>query len=141
MTMAPRSAALLITVFLTSATAFADDAAPAIPDGARVGEVRLVRDNVFDLSNPETDGGFYQFFNRFRIMTREQTIKKQLLFDAGDTFDPRLLEESERVLRRNKYLFDAAITPSLNDAGEVDVVVKTRDVWTLVPEIQRGYRT
>lgn len=129
--------ALVLTLPLFAATpSIADDAAQAIPAGARVGDVVLVRDNVFDTEDPDTDGSFYRFFNHFRIVTREGTIEKQLLFAPGDRFDPRLLEESERVLRRNKYFFDASITPELNESGEVDVTVNTRDVWTLVPEVQ-----
>ncbi len=127
---------MLLPLWLAAAAAVADDDPEAIPADARVGRVVLARDNVFDLSDPETDGTFYRFFNHFHIVTREGTIEKQLLFAPGERFDPRLLEESERVLRRNKYFFDAAITPALNDAGEVDVTVNTRDVWTLVPEVQ-----
>ena len=136
MIMAQRLTALtLIVAFAASAAAAADEAAD-LPAGLRVGSVVLVRDNVFDTTDPDTDGSFYRFFNRFHVVTRESTIEKQLLFGPGETFDPRLLEESERVLRRNKYFFDATITPKLNDTGEVDVTVETRDVWTLMPEVQ-----
>ena len=133
--MAARAFLLLLIATLTAGPTAAEEA-PQIPDGARVGSVTLERQNVFDTSDPETSGGFYRFFNRFHVMTREGTIEKQLLFEPGEVFDPRLLEESERVLRRNKFFFDASITPALNDDGEVDVTVVTRDVWTLMPEIQ-----
>ncbi len=118
--------------------AMADDQQPEaapIPEGARIGRISFDRQNVFDTSKPEESGAFYRFFNRFHIMTRESTIAKQLLFDEGDVFDQRRIEETERVLRGNKFFFDASVTPELNDDGEVDIRVHTRDVWTLMPEI------
>jgi len=131
-----RYQAMIFALCLAYSGTRADDSPQPIPDGARIGDVTLARQNVFDTSDPETDGDFYRFFNRFHIVTREGTIAKQLLFAPGDVFDPRLLEESERVLRRNKYFFDATITPNLNASGDVDVTVETRDVWTLMPEVQ-----
>ena len=134
-TMSARATILILAATIASTSARAEETT-SIPAGARVGSVTLERHNVFDTSDPETSGGFYRFFNRFHVVTREGTVEKQLLFAPGETFDPRLLEESERVLRRNKYFFDARITPAVNDDGEVDITVATRDVWTLMPEIQ-----
>jgi outer membrane protein assembly factor BamA len=68
-------------------------------------------------------------------MTRDKTITKQLLFNPGDLYDQRLVEESERLLRQNKYLFDAHITASRVEDGRVDLRVSTRDVWSLSPEL------
>jgi len=58
-----------------------------------------------------------------------------LLFEEGDTLDARLITESERLLRGNKYLYDAAIEPIRNDNGGIDLTVSTRDVWSLTPEM------
>ena len=73
--------------------------------------------------------------NRFHVLTRESTIRDQLLFREGDVFDLRQLEESERILRNNKYLFDATIEPTANMDGTVDLNITTRDVWSLTPEL------
>jgi hemolysin activation/secretion protein len=60
-------------------------------------------------------------------------IEQQLLFHSGDPFSQRLLEESERLLRQNNYLYDAKITPISYADGVVDIRVWTRDLWTLMP--------
>ncbi len=62
-------------------------------------------------------------------------IRKQLLFRSGDRYSPRLVAESERILRRNDYLFDADIEPTRYENGVVDLKVKTKDTWSLLPDI------
>ena len=102
-------------------------------EGAVIGRILLDKDNVFDLQNPEEDKALYRLANRWHIVSRDATIMQQLLFAPGDQFSARLLEESERLLRRNSYLFDAKITPVRYENGIVDVRVWTRDLWTLMP--------
>ncbi len=97
--------------------------------------VVLVQENIFDLSKEEENNWLYRLMNRLHIVTRPATIRSQLLFSEGNGFDPRLIAESERLLRENKYLYDASITPAFNSAGELEIDVLTRDVWTLTPEI------
>lgn len=107
----------------------------AIPEDALVGRVVIVRENIFNLDDPAEDHWLYRWANRFHVLTRESTVRQQLLFREGDVFDPRLLAESERILRNNKYFYDVWLKPRANDDGTVDVEVKTRDVWTITPEI------
>ena len=47
----------------------------------------------------------------------------------------RLVEETERILRANDYLYDAWIRPVAYDGKTVDLEVRTRDTWTLNPGI------
>ncbi|MDX1515723.1 MAG: hypothetical protein R3288_02730 [Woeseiaceae bacterium] len=119
---------------LPAAPVAGDEPAP-IPDGAGIERITFERRNIFDLSKEEENNRLYRWINRLHIMTRESTVRDQLLFSTGDAFDPRLLEESERILRSNKYFYDVSITPQLNADGGVDVNVTTRDVWTLNPEL------
>lgn len=102
---------------------------------AVIGEVTLVRSDVFDLSNPDEDKWLYRWANRLHVVTLEKTIAEQLLFRTGDLYKKRELEESERILRRNKFLYDAKIVPSQIDNGIVDLTVHTRDVWSISPEL------
>ncbi len=102
---------------------------------AVIGEVILVRSDVFDLSNPDEDKWLYRWANRLHVVTLEKTISEQLLFRTGDLYKKRELEESERILRRNKFLYDAQIVPSRLDNGIVDLTVNTRDVWSISPEL------
>ncbi|HZX24655.1 MAG TPA: hypothetical protein VFF18_14060 [Woeseiaceae bacterium] len=103
--------------------------------GAVIGEVRLDRQQIFDTSQPEEDKALYRLANRLHPLTRPSVITSQLLFASGDPYDPRLLAESERILRGNGFLFDALVVPVAYENGEVDVLVRTRDVWTLEPSL------
>lgn len=102
---------------------------------AVIGTVRIDNGDIFDLTDPEEDKWFYRWINRLHVRTRQGTISNQLLFRPGDRFDKRTIEESERILRDNKYLYDASIESRPNDDGTVDLVVSTRDVWSLIPEL------
>lgn len=100
-----------------------------------VGKVTLEKADVFDLSDPKQNNWLYRAANRLHINTRDETILGQLLFQPGDPLDKRTIEESERILRRNKYFYDADIEVTSGPDGVADVVVKTRDVWSLMPEL------
>ncbi len=123
---------------LGASSGFADDAAG---DGAAriIGEVRINNADVFDLSDPEENTWLYRWINRLHIKTRRATLYDQLLFRPGEPFDKRAVEESERILRRNEYLYDANIEAIPNDAGTIDLDVNTRDVWSLMPEISLSH--
>ncbi|MGE5189193.1 MAG: hypothetical protein ACM3NF_03965 [Gemmatimonadota bacterium] len=122
-------------------------AGPAFPDegpeaqresaagGVTIGEIRIIRQNIFDTEDPREDNWLYRLANRLHIRTRPSVIAHQLLFRPGDPYDPRLLAESERILRSNAYFYDARIRPGEVRDGRVDVEVRTRDVWTLQPGI------
>ena len=110
-------------------------ASPSALEGATIGKVGIERHNVFDLDNDEENNAFYRLINRWHIVTREKVVAKQLLFEAGEPYTQQLVDESERILRANKYLFDAKIEGSLQKDGTVDVMVNTRDVWTLGPDL------
>ena len=116
------------------------DVSPALPDpaaleasGATVGEIVFDRQNVFDLGNPDENNALYRLANRWHIVTRESIVRNQLLFRTGDAFSARLLEESERVLRQNAFFYDASVEPVRFENGVVDIRVRTRDLWTLMP--------
>ena len=79
--------------------------------GALIGSVLHRRLNVFDETIPAEDTTLFRVANRIHIVTRESTLGAQLLFGAGDRFDARLLQESERILRSKPYLRDARIRP------------------------------
>ncbi len=101
--------------------------------GATIGRVIIDKQNVFDTSKPGENKSIFRLANRWHIVTRDSVIEQQLLFRSGDPFSQRILEESERLLRANNYLFDARITPIRYEEGVVDIRVWTRDLWTLMP--------
>ncbi len=100
-----------------------------------IGEIEIENADIFDLTDPEESTWLYRTINRLHIKTRKETLYDQLLFRPGETFDKRSLEESERILRGNRYLYDATIEARPGDDGTVDLTVSTRDVWSLIPEL------
>lgn len=102
-------------------------------DDVVIGRIVLEREDVFDLTNPKENNWLYRWANKLHIVTRERVIEQQLLFEPGERVSKRLVEETERILRRNTYFYDAWITPLRREDGVVDLEVRTRDVWTLKP--------
>ncbi len=107
---------------------------------AVVGEVLLENQNIFNLNDPKEDTRLFRLANRAHIKTRAYVIREQLLFETGDRYSRRLVDESARILRTDRYLYDASIRPVGCHDGKVDVLVSTRDVWTLNPGISFGRR-
>ena len=103
--------------------------------GAVIGEVRINPQNIFDLDDPEENNALFRLANRLHIQTRPSVIRRALLFRSGERVSQRVIEESERVLRANSYLYDVSIRPVAYRDGIVDIEVHTRDTWTLEPGV------
>jgi hypothetical protein len=102
-------------------------------EGAVIGEVLIDNQNIFNLDDPKDDNKLFRLADRLHIKTRAKVVRSQLLFKPGDRYSHRLVEESERLLRADSYFYDAWIRPVRYHDGKVDLVVTTKDVWTLNP--------
>jgi hemolysin activation/secretion protein len=136
---APWLAVLLATL---SRLACAAEASPAVPSGedleranAVIGRITIEADDIFDTAIKGENSWLYRTANKLHISTREAVIRDQLLFKTGQPFRLRVVRETERILRANVYLYDAAIVPIAWDGHTVDLEVRTRDNWTLNPGI------
>jgi len=103
--------------------------------GAVIGDVVLEKRNIFDLSDPKEDKWLYRLANRLHVVTRDRVIRNQVLFEPGDAYSGRLLEETERIVRGNRFIYDARVEPIRYEDGVVDVRVTTQDVWSLTPDV------
>ena len=103
--------------------------------GASIGTITINNSNVFDLDNPDENKVLYRFANRAHFTTRQGVIAEQLLFRAGDEFSSQVIEESERLIRSNRYIQEVSIEPIRVDGGVVDINVETSDTWTLEPKL------
>ena len=125
------------TIHASVAAAQSDGSMPTAAElesaGAIIGSILYDKENVFDPSRPGENKSLYRLANRLHIITRDSVIRNQLLFETGDVFSRRLLQESERLLRLNSYFYDARIEPVRYADGVVDIRVWTRDLWTLMP--------
>jgi hypothetical protein len=80
------------------------------------------------LSNPSKGDNL---LNRTHLNTNEFIIRKNLLFTEGDTVSPLLLSDNERILRQLPYIDDSRIMVVPVSDDEVDIIVVTRDVYSL----------
>ncbi|MGO3299558.1 MAG: ShlB/FhaC/HecB family hemolysin secretion/activation protein [Pseudoalteromonas sp.] len=112
-----------------------DQQLPTKTANAKIVNIELKQLNIFNTELEEEDNALFRFANDVHITTEHDVINSILLFKQGDEYDPRLLAESERLLRRQSYLYDARINAQSDCQGNVNVTVITRDLWTLLPEI------
>jgi outer membrane protein assembly factor BamA len=128
---------LLFLSFIASAAVAEELPAPEAIEasGAIFGNITLVKKNIFDLDDPDENKWLYRWANRLHVVTRDKVIEKQLLFKPGDPFTQRLLDETARILRNNRYLYDADVRPVSVTDGKVDIEVRTHDIWSLTPDV------
>jgi hypothetical protein len=119
--------------------------APGIPSdedleasGAVIGNIAIDNENIFNLDDPQDDKSLFRLADHLHFKTRASVIHHHLLFKTGDRYSRRLLDESERILRQQGYFYDAWIRAVRYHEGKVDVVVTTKDVWTLNPGFNFG---
>jgi hypothetical protein len=105
---------------------------------ATIGEILIEPQPIFDAEEADDDARAFRAANRLHAQTRPETIASQLLFHTGDRYSADRLAETERILRKDRYLYDARIVPVAYRNGQVDVLVRTRDVWTLNPGVSFG---
>lgn len=106
---------------------------------ARIGDIEFAIGEVFDTA-VDGDRALFRAANHLHPATREATLRAHLLFEPGERYVRRVLDETERSLRGLRYLYDAQVEPVRYHAAEnrVDVRVCTRDVWTLSPGVSLG---
>ena len=90
---------------------------------------------MFDLDDPRENNRLFRLANKLHINTRPEVIRRTLLFKSGEPVSVRLIEESERLLRASRSLYDVSIQPIAVRDGVADIEVKTRDTWSFEPSV------
>jgi outer membrane protein assembly factor BamA len=136
--------ALYLTLAIVTRVACADIAAPepaAAPvavEGDRIGTISFRVGDIFDTSKPAENKALYRLANRLHVETREDALRSQLLFAEGDAYSQRVVDETERALRRLRYIREPRIRVVSRHDGVVDLEVAASDVWTLSPGLAFG---
>lgn len=114
----------------TRSGAVEDESQRFLPyEGRTIGSVTIERNQVFD-----PDGNWLERTgNNLHILTRERVLRRDLLFGPGDTLDAEQLVRNQQLLRSRSYVSDAEleIRPDSLDSTRVDIIVHTRDSWTI----------
>jgi hypothetical protein len=106
--------------------------------GAVFGAIHIDNKDIFDKEDPKDNKPLFRLADKLHIKTRQSVIRHQLLFRPGERYSRHALDESARILRGDRYFYDASIVPVRYHDGKVEVLVTTRDVWTLDPEFNFG---
>jgi hypothetical protein len=97
------------------------------PWGKVIGKIEVYNEDVFAEKNR-----LLRFFNHFHVTTKEQAIRREIVARPGDVWNQLQIEESARRLRDPLFSSVIAIIPIKSDQeGKVDVLVVTRDIWSL----------
>ncbi len=97
---------------------------------------KIIRNITFQVHEifDQPDNALFRQANALKISTKEQVLRRELLFKEGDVFDHFQLEESERALRSLKYLRKIEISP-VSDGNFLDLHVQAQDTWTFIPQL------
>lgn len=92
-----------------------------------VGAIRVYNEEVF------AEGAqILQFFNHFHITTKEATIRAEAVIAPGELWDQPRIEETARRLRDPLWTSVVAVIPvRAASPGTVDILIVTRDIWSL----------
>src|SRR5688572_22373717 len=104
----------------------------ACPDG-RIAVVFVDNHSIFDpddLNGEQPLRLGYRVANALHMRTRESFLRSELLFQVGDCYDARLLEESERIIRGHRFISRVDVYGLRQDDGSWHVLVDTKDEWT-----------
>ena len=130
------------TLLIASAHAAASDVLPDSAEleaaGLRIGEVILRVDPIFDPADAGESHAVFRLADRLHVDTRASTVRAHLLFRSGDAFSQRVLDETARNLRQQRYIREPTVRPVAFHDGVVDVEVRVRDVWTTNPGASVG---
>jgi hypothetical protein len=103
--------------------------------GKKIRNIEFIRLDVFgtNINNPlnTPSSGSNNVLNKTHMNTREMIIRKNLLFISGDTISPLTLSDNERILRELPFIDDARIIVVPVSEAEDDILVVTKDVYSL----------
>ena len=98
------------------------------PQGKTIAQVHVVNLDVF-LARERVPLVWANIFHR---TTREHHVRRESLLQAGDRYDQDLVEETTRNLQDPTLSNVVAVLPVKSATpGMVDVLIVTRDVWSL----------
>ncbi len=98
------------------------------PEGKIIDRIVVLRHPIIEASDP-----WPAWLNIFHLVTRERTVRRELLFGEGQPYREELVRESERNLRSLTLVFSVVrlVAARSADPKAVTVVAVTKDLWSL----------
>lgn len=110
-------------------------------DGKIIRDIKIITLDPFGYSDTDTirkPGNWGERTgNRLHLKTKELAIKNLLLFKKNASYNLLKIEESERIIRAQKFVNRVTITEELASAksDSVDVTIRVLDSWSTIPKI------
>jgi hypothetical protein len=106
------------------------------PWGKVVGHIRVYNEDVFAEKTR-----LLRFFNHFHVTSKESVVRDEVILRPGDVWDQNKIEETARRLRDPIFTSVIAVVPVKSaEPGKVDILVVTRDIWSLRLNTQYTYQ-
>ena len=88
-------------------------------------------------SKPKDSTWYVRLADRIHIDSKKSTISNYLLFKKGEKYNAQKLYESERLLRKMKFVnrVNISIIDSTSTKDSIDVMVKVLDYWSIKPKL------
>ena len=104
------------------------------PSSRRIIDTIVVENrNVFD-ADDAAPGWVASLANRLHVRTRHGVIRRRLLLNRGDAFDPARMEESERGLRSLGVFRQVRVDTMTQPNGRLALRAVTADGWSTQPQ-------
>lgn len=113
-------------------------------EGAIVRDIHIVTIDPFGyhIQDPtiQPKSFFKKAGNTLHKQTRTKIIENLLLFKRNEPFDSLLVNESERLIRLQKYVRDVFVyaAPTSRTRDSADVYITVADIWSIVPAYTRS---
>lgn len=109
-------------------------------EGKTIRHINIVTLDPFGYSISESVGSALNFFsnagNTLHIKSNQINIQNLLLIRENQVFDSLLVKESERLIRRQKYVRDVSFKVNVTspNADSVDIYIRELDNWSIIPK-------
>ena len=78
----------------------------------------------------------YSSANKLKMSTREEVIRRELLFKVGDPVDQFTIDETVRILRRFPFIRNVEVNSApVGNGNEVAITLSVQDTWTFLPQL------
>lgn len=110
-------------------------------EGKTIRHINIVTLDPFSYSISDTITGSLNFLtrpgNNLHLKSQTGTIRNLLLIRPNQRFDSLLVKESERLVRKKKYVTDVSffVLAASKRSDSVDIFIRELDTWSIIPKI------
>ncbi len=110
-------------------------------EGKTIRHIHIVTLDPFSYSIGDTIKGSLNFLtrpgNNLHLKSQTGTIRNLLLIRPNQRFDSLLVKESERLVRKKRYVTDVSffVLATSKRSDSVDIFIRELDTWSIIPKV------